>query len=135
MSMKLARAVLVAVTVLAALGMAGSALAAGRPSLECYFQTTLRDPAYQKKTFERVAAKWKTPPGTEVPPVGKKTVVQVAILKDGSLATTEVSMSSGKMGWDAAALKAVKAAAPFDPLPAGFAYPSVQVHFHVSVVP
>ena len=71
----------------------------------------------------------------EVPPVGKKTVVQAAILKDGSLATTEVSMSSGKKGWDAAALKAVKAAAPFDPLPAGFAYPSVQVHFHVSVVP
>jgi hypothetical protein len=29
----------------------------------------------------------------------------------------------------------VKAAAPFDPLPAGFNYPTVQVHFHVSVVP
>jgi protein TonB len=44
-------------------------------------------------------------------------------------------VSSGKKGWDAAALKAVKAAAPFDPLPAGFKYPTVQVHFHVSVVP
>jgi protein TonB len=67
--------------------------------------------------------------------VGKKAVVQAVIAKDGALATTEVSMSSGKKGWDAAALKAVKAAAPFDPLPAGFSYPSVQVHFHVSVVP
>jgi protein TonB len=118
-----------------ALLFAAAAHAAGRPSLECYFQTTLNDPAYQKKTFEKVAAKWKTPPVAEMPAVGKKTVVQAVIAKDGTLATTEVSTSSGKKGWDAAALKAVKAAAPFDPLPAGFNYPSVQVHFHVSVVP
>ncbi|MGZ5429390.1 MAG: TonB family protein [Thermoanaerobaculia bacterium] len=133
--MKRPPAFLVRLALFVALTVAGSAFAAGRQSLECYFQTTLKDPAYQKKTFERVAAKWKTPPDAEVPPIGKKTVVQAAILKDGSLATTEVSMSSGKKGWDAAALKAVKAAAPFDPLPAGFADPSVQVHFHVSVVP
>jgi len=119
----------------AALLAAGAALAAGRPSLECYFQTTLKDPAYQKKTYEKVAAKWKMPAAADVPAVGKKTVVQAVIAKDGTLATTEVSMSSGKKGWDAAALAAVKAAAPFDPLPAGFGYPSVQVHFHVSVVP
>lgn len=112
-----------------------AALAAGCPSLECYFQTTLKDPAYQKRTFEKVAAKWKTPPAAEIPPVGRKTVVQAVITKDGALATTEISTSSGRKGWDAAALKAVRAAAPFDPLPAGFSYPSVQVHFHVSVVP
>ncbi len=118
-----------------ALALAGAALAEGRPSLECYFQTTLKDPAYQKKTYEKVASKWKSPPPAEVPPVGKKTVVQAVITKDGALATTEISTSSGKKGWDAAALKAVKSAAPFDPLPAGYAYPTVQVHFHVSVVP
>ncbi|HEY3351123.1 MAG TPA: TonB family protein [Thermoanaerobaculia bacterium] len=115
--------------------LAAAAFAAGRPSLECYFQTTLHDPVYQKKTYEKVAAKWKTPAAADVPAVGKKTVVQAVIAKDGALATTEISMSSGKKGWDAAALKAVKAAAPFDPLPAGFSYPTVQVHFHVSVVP
>ena len=119
----------------AALLIAAAALAAGRPSLECYFQTTLTDGAYQKKTYEKVAAKWKSPPAAEIPAVGKKTVVQAVITKDGTLATTEISTSSGKKGWDAAALKAVRAAAPFDPLPAGFRYPSVQVHFHVSVVP
>ena len=119
----------------AVLALAGAALAAGRPSLECYFQTTLKDPAYQRKTYEKVAAKWKTPPAAEIPAVGKKTVVQAVITKDGALATTEISMSSGKKGWDAAALKAVQAAAPFDPLPAGYGYPNVQVHFHVGVVP
>jgi protein TonB len=119
----------------AVLLLAAAAFAAGRPSLECYFQTTLKDPAYQKSTYEKVAAKWKTPAATDVPAIGKKTVVQAVIARDGTLATTEVSMSSGKKGWDAAALRAVQAAAPFDPLPAGFAFPSVQVHFHVSVVP
>jgi periplasmic protein TonB len=114
---------------------ASSALAAGRPSLNAYFQSSLTDTAYQKKTFDRVARAWKTPPAAEIPLVGKKTVVQAVIMKDGVLATTEVSTFSGKKGWDAAALKAVRAAAPFDPLPAGFRYPSVQVHFHVSVVP
>jgi protein TonB len=114
---------------------AAAAHAAGRPSLECYFQTTLHDPVYQKRTYEKVAAKWKSPVATQVPAVGKKTVVQAVITKNGALATTEISMSSGKKGWDAAALRAVKEAAPFDPLPAGFAYPSVQVHFHVSVAP
>jgi len=115
--------------------LAAPAARAAQPSLECYFQTTLKDAAYQKRTFEKVAAKWKTPPAAQIPPVGKKTVVQAVIAKDGSLATTEISTSSGKKGWDAAALAAVKAAAPFDPLPPGFNYPSVQVHFHVSVVP
>ncbi len=123
-----------AVVVAAGILAAAAALAA-RPSLECYFQTTLKDPAYQKRTYEKVAAKWKSPPASEIPPVGKKTVVQAVIAKDGALATTEISTSSGKKGWDAAALKAVKAAAPFDPLPASYAYPTVQVHFHLSVVP
>lgn len=118
-----------------ALAVLALAARAAQPSLECYFQTTLKDSAYQKKTFEKVAAKWKTPPAAEIPPVGKKTVVQAVITKDGALATTEISTSSGKKGWDAAALKAVRSAAPFDPLPSGYAYPSVQVHFHVSVVP
>ena len=133
--MKRHRFVAAALAAAAALLLAAAAFAAGRPSLECYFQTTLTDPAYQKVTYEKVAAKWKSPPADQVPAVGKKTVVQAVIAKDGSLATTEISMSSGKKGWDAAALKAVKAAAPFGPLPAGFAYPTVQVHFHVSVVP
>ncbi len=119
----------------AALLLAAAAFAAGRPSLECYFQTTLKDAAYQKRTYEKVAARWKTPKAAEIPAVGKKTVVQAVITKDGALATTEVSMSSGKKGWDQAALAAVRSAAPFDPLPAGFNSPSVQVHFHVSVVP
>jgi TonB family protein len=108
-------------------------LAAGRPSLNAYFQSTLKDAAYQKKTFDKVAAKWTTP--ARVPAVGKKTVVQARITKDGKLISTELSMSSGVKAWDAAARAAVVAAAPFDPLPAGYTYPTLEIHFHVSVVP
>ena len=114
---------------------AGPALAAGRPSLNAYFQSNLTDTAYQKKTFDRVAKAWKTPDASQVPDVGKKTVVQSVIAKDGKLVSAVVSMSSGKKGWDAAALTAVKTAAPFDPLPGNYGASTIEVHFHVSVVP
>ncbi len=106
---------------------------AGKPSLNAYFQKTLTDTAYQKKVFEKVAKSWKAPPS--FPAVGKKTVVQAVITKEGKLASATVSMESGAKSWDDAALGAVKAAAPFDPLPAAFAYRSVEVHFHFAVVP
>jgi protein TonB len=105
----------------------------GKPSLNAYFQSTLTDETYQKKTFARVAAAWKTPSAKSFPKVGAKTVVQAVIAKDGKLASTTVSMSSGSQAWDAAALAAVQKAAPFDPLPASYKYPSLEVHFHVSV--
>ena len=37
---------------------------------------------------------------------------------------------SGLDAWDAAALDAVKKAAPFDPLPKNYSRPTVEVHFH-----
>jgi protein TonB len=111
-----------------------SAVAAGRPSLNAYFQSTLKDAAYQKRTFDKVSKAWKAPAAADLPAIGKKTVVQAVIAKDGKLTSARVSMSSGKKGWDDAALKAVKAAAPFDPLPAGYNYPSLEVHFHVAFV-
>lgn len=133
--MKPARTVLVALSVLAVLGAPESALAAGRPELKVYFQSNLTDSAYQKKTFDRVAKGWKAPGASQIPEVGKKTVVQAVIGRGGALTSAVISMKSGKKGWDDASLRAVKTASPFDPLPAGFKQPSVEVHFHVSVVP
>jgi len=124
-----------ALAVLFAVLVAVPALAAGRPSLNAYFQSNLKDSAYQKKTFDRVARAWKAPAASQVPEVGKKTVVQAVIAKDGKLVSAVVSMSSGKKGWDGAALAAVRTAAPFDPFPGSFGAPTLEVHFHVSVVP
>jgi len=124
-----------ALAILLTILTAAPALAAGRPALNAYFQSNLTDTSYQKKTFDRVAKAWKTPAAPQIPEVGKKTVVQAVIGRDGVLTSAVVSMTSGKKGWDDAALKAVKSASPFDPLPAGFKPPSVEAHFHVSVVP
>ncbi len=107
--------------------------AAGKPSLNVYFQKTLTDAAYQKKVFEKVAKAWKMP--APLPAVGKKTVVQAVITKEGKLASAMVSMESGSGAWDDAALAAIRAAAPFDPLPQGYAYRSVEVHFHFALAP
>lgn len=111
-----------------------SASAASRPELKVYFQSNLTDAAYQKKTFDRVVKGWKTPAAAQIPPVGKKTVVQAVIGRDGSLVSAIVSLKSGKKGWDEASLRAVKSSAPFDSLPAGFRPQSVEVHFHIAVV-
>lgn len=105
--------------------------AAGKPSLNVYFQKTLTDTAYQKKVFDKVAKAWQMP--AALPAVGKKTVVQAVISKEGKLASAMVSMTSSSTAWDDAALAAVKAAAPFEPLPAAYEYRSVEVHFHFAL--
>lgn len=116
---------------LLAIAAAVPLLAAGKPSLNVYFQKTLTDTAYQKKVFEKVAKVWKMP--ASLPAVGKKTVVQAVITKEGKLASAMVSMASGSKEWDDAALAAVKGAAPFGALPNEYAYPSVEIHFHFAL--
>ncbi len=124
-----------ALAILLVVMTAGPALAAGRASLNVYFQSNLKDTAYQKKTFDRVVKAWKAPAASQIPEIGRKTVVQAVLAKDGKLVSAVVSMSSGKKGWDTAALATVRSAAPFDPLPANFGASTIEVHFHVSVVP
>jgi protein TonB len=106
------------------------ALAAPHPTLKVYFQAQLDDAKYQQAAFDKVARSF-TPPGTK-PALGKKTVVQAIIARDGKLISTTVGMTSGAKTWDDAALGAVKRAGPFAPLPASFPASSVEVHFHLS---
>ncbi|MBK9089345.1 MAG: TonB C-terminal domain-containing protein [Holophagales bacterium] len=109
------------------------ALAAGRPSLNVYFQSTLKDPGYQKQVFQKVAGLWKAP--SAFPAVGKKCVVQAVLSRDGRVQSAFVSMESGVKAWDKAALAAVEKASPFPPLPASYEHETLEAHFHVAVVP
>ncbi len=127
--MRRARRAAAILTVAAALPL----LAAGKPSLNVYFQKTLTDTACQKKIFEKVGKAWKAP--SAFPAAGKKTVVQAVITKEGKLASATVSMVSGSKEWDDAALAAVRSAAPFPPLPSDYAWRSVEVHFHFALAP
>jgi outer membrane biosynthesis protein TonB len=98
------------------------------PRLQAYFAADFKDTDYQKKAFQKIASAWKRP--KESPEAGAKTVVITSIAAGGAASAPVLHMKSGSDGWDSAALAAVKAAAPFDPLPKSYAHPSVEVHFH-----
>ncbi|HET8946631.1 MAG TPA: TonB family protein [Candidatus Polarisedimenticolia bacterium] len=98
------------------------------PSLQAFFASDFTDQAYQKKAYDKVAALWKRPPAD--PKRGAKAVVITTIAKDGKGTPPMLHMKSGSDAWDAAAMQAVKAASPFPPLPASYAQPGVEVHFH-----
>jgi periplasmic protein TonB len=98
------------------------------PSLQAYFAKDFTDQAYQHKAYQKVAGEWKRPASDPKP--GSKAVVIATIARDGKAPSPTLHMKSGSEAWDAAALAAVQGAAPFDPLPASYAQPSVEVHFH-----
>lgn len=120
---------------LVSLALAPVALAAGgSPQLQAFFQAELKSASYQQKVYSRVAGKWRQPGARGTPALGRKTVVQAVIGRDGKLVSAAVSMPSGSKTWDAAALAAVKKAAPFPPLPQDYALPTLDAHFHVAWV-
>ncbi len=123
------RAFITALTI-AAIG--GGAMAA-KPNLRAFFASDFTDAAYQQKTFEKVGKAWKRP--AEMPEAGSKSVVIATILRDGSLLERKLHHESGSKAWDEAAMNAVKAAAPLDPLPKSYPRTSVEVHFHFEVIP
>jgi len=108
--------------------MAAATAAAGTPDLKTYFASDFKDQAYQQKTHNKVATSWKRP--AETPKPGSKSVVIATILRDGSLFEAKLHFKSGSDAWDAAALEAVKKAAPLDPLPKSYPRTSVEIHFH-----
>ena len=103
-------------------------VAAAAPHLKVYFAADFKDPVYQQKTYKKVASSWRRPADTPDP--GSKAVVIAVIRKDGSIPEPALHYKSGSDAWDAAAVDAVRKAAPFDPLPKGYPRPSVEVHFH-----
>ena len=99
--------------------------------LNVFFPADFSDAAYQKDAFQRVLSAW-TPKGP-TPPAGKKTVVIARIGKDGKLVGLDFNLQSGQASFDASALDAVKKAAPFHPIPAGYRASPLEIHFHFEV--
>jgi protein TonB len=100
----------------------------GSPKLQVFFAADFTDVPYQQGVYKKVAGAWKWP--AEAPKPGSKAVVIVTIQKSGTSSQPALHMKSGSDAWDAAAMEAVRRAAPFDPLPASYRPPSVEVHFH-----
>lgn len=124
-------ATVVALTLL--LAVAATAVAEGRPSLNVYFQSTLKDASYQRAVFQKVAGTWQAPAAS--PAVGKKCVVQAVLSRDGRVQNAFVSMESGVKAWDKAALAAVEKSSPFPALPSTYEHKTLEAHFHFAVVP
>lgn len=126
------RAALVLVALVVSLS---GVLQAAKPSLQVFFPPTMKDSTYQKRTFDRVARLWKSPPPQAMPQVGARAVIKVTILRSGEAKNVGVLTPSGSQFWDAAALNAVKAAVPFDPFPPGSGGESADVNFQFAMVP
>ena len=106
-----------------------AALAAPKvvPRFNAYFASAFTDAAYQKTAADKVLKGWKPVAGPET---GKKTVLIAIIARDGKLTGLRDHLMTGSKPWDDAAIAAVKAAAPFDPLPPTYTHPTLEVHFH-----
>ena len=126
------RAILLALAAVIAGLPAPEPLRAAAPRLQVYFASDFTDAPYQKQTYQKVASAWKRP--AKNPKPGAKAVVIAVIQKDGSIPPPTLHLASGSDDWDAAALEAVKTAAPFGPLPKGYARPTVEVHFHFEYI-
>ncbi|MBI1951559.1 MAG: TonB C-terminal domain-containing protein [Acidobacteria bacterium] len=103
-------------------------VAPAAPQLKVYFAADFKDAVYQQKTYRKVASSWRQPADTPDP--GRKAVVIAVIQKDGTIPEPALHSRSGSEAWDAAALEAVRKAAPFDALPKSYPRPTVEVHFH-----
>jgi len=105
-----------------------SPVAGAAPQLKVFFAADFKDTVYQRETYEKAASSWRRP--ADSPRPGAKAVVIAMIQKDGSVPEPVLHYKSGSDAWDAAALAAIRKAAPFGPLPKGYPRPSVEVHFH-----
>jgi protein TonB len=100
----------------------------GAAALKAYFAIDFKDPVYQQRAYQKVAAQWKVP--SKNPPLGGKAVVIATVNRDGAIAGTTLHMKSGEPAWDEAAVSAVAAASPLPAFPAAYKRASTEVHFH-----
>lgn len=95
----------------------------GRPGIDA-----IKEPdfgPYMRELQRRIKMNWDPPKGNE----SKRVVLLFKIAKDGRLLSCSVFKSSGLQNADAAALNAVKLAAPFRPLPPEFKGASIDIQF------
>lgn len=95
----------------------------GRPGIDA-----IKEPdfgPYMRELQRRIKMNWDPPKGNE----SKRVVLLFKIAKDGRLLSCSVFKSSGLQNADAAALNAVKLAAPFRPLPPEFKGQNIDIQF------
>jgi colicin import membrane protein len=89
--------------------------------------------AYYATIWSRIKGGWALPPGI-MPGEVLETVINVSILRSGAVTGMNFEKRSGNRYFDESALKAIRKAIPFPPLPAGIGDGSLDVgiRFHSS---
>jgi colicin import membrane protein len=87
--------------------------------------------AYYALIWSRIKGQWALPPGI-LPRENIEAIIQVRILKNGAVANMSFEKRSGNRYFDESAIKAIKKASPFPPLPEWIRDSSIEVgiRFH-----
>ncbi|MDO8721602.1 MAG: energy transducer TonB [Syntrophales bacterium] len=88
---------------------------------------------YYALIWSRIRGLWTIPQGM-LPPENIEVVIHAQILKDGAVTGVDFEKRSGNRYFDTSALRTVKKASPFPPLPEGFRDTSLEIgiRFHSS---
>jgi TonB family protein len=89
--------------------------------------------AYYALIWSRIKGQWALPPGI-LPRGNIEAIIHTRILKNGAVANVSFEKHSGNRYFDESAMKAIKKASPFPPLPAWMRDSSIEVgiRFHSS---
>ncbi|MGV8057192.1 MAG: energy transducer TonB [Smithellaceae bacterium] len=104
-----------------------------RPARMASGEITAKTNDYANFVSSRVHNNWSIPP--ELKPRGNiETVIEIKIMRDGTLAYAGFEKRSGNRFYDDSAMKAVKKSSPFPPLPEGFSgsIMEIGIRFHPS---
>ncbi|PKN68483.1 MAG: hypothetical protein CVU52_10105 [Deltaproteobacteria bacterium HGW-Deltaproteobacteria-10] len=104
-----------------------------RPAGTTSGETAAQTNEYANRVSLKVHNNWSIPP--ELKPRGKiETIIEIKIMRDGSLAYAGFEKRSGNVFYDESAMKAVKKSVPFPPLPGGFPdnIMEIGIRFHPS---
>jgi TonB family protein len=119
----------IALTIAGSLGVGSMAIAqappASTPPAEDGSASPAEMDAYMADLKEAIGSTW---PPSELEESGQATV-EFAVSRTGKISNIHVAESSGNADFDTAAIAAVKAAGPLDPLPASFEADSLRVDF------
>jgi TonB family protein len=96
-------------------------------------ETGAKITAYYALIWSRIKGQWALPPGI-LPRGNIEAIIHTRILKNGTVANVSFEKHSGNRYFDESAMKAIKKASPFPPLPAWMRDSSIEVgiRFHSS---
>jgi len=106
--------------------------AAEKVKIRAFFNSSFTDTDYQQKVISKVNANWKS--SDETAPAGAKVVYVLKLDRNGVVGYKKLLRSSDNTTFDKDAGDCLDRSIPFDPLPASYRNPYLEIHFHFKAV-